>query len=799
MLGLTAARLAAVLVVAICGGASLLASSADAASPSDLCAGGGRTSPPGADLTDFNAAIHTAEAQLNRGADPAAADRALASLALPTGRLAQADAHTAAAYCSAAGEAARLGTAGSQPLAQIYLLSAFRYADAAGDTATAARAAYRLGLASTTDSASGDVRATRGARQAAAATGAGPFPPTDVNDACRDAVTRGTSRGNRRLARAALACAVTRARAAGAPDLAALAGLRLARLDLTGAVATPMAAGALRQNAAAAALASLADAMRISEGTGRADLLGRDVEAALDAGSDDAVKLRDALVAMRDTAPTDVGVQAFATALEGRMALARGDRSAAAAAFQQAVFLESQRSHPFRLADWLLLLARADPRQRQAHVLEAYRALEAVRPLLPLVDPVTEESTFSLRMQPVFEAAVDVQLSEAASADDPGQIAGAQQIIEAYRQAELQSAFGPNCVPPADPVKPADLRRGEVLLYPVLLDDRVELIYAVREHDGDAPQFQRLAPNRSANRQSVAKLVNEAVYSAGYGGDNAWREPSRRLFDLLIKPIESHLGPNTTLVVVPDGPLRALPFAMLTNAKGEFLIQKTRLAVAPTLSYSQPGRDRRASGLTVVAASLEKEVDLPAGDFPKLDGTAAEARVAFGADGRGRGELIPDFNRVQLSAALTRGRVDVVHLATHAAFNGRSDRSFIVANGEAIPIADLRDMIGKSRARGDQIDLLVLSACETAVGDDQASMGLAGAAVQAGAVSVIASLWEVNDTGTLELMRRFYGAYRGGQGKAAALRTAQLALIDQGGDLAQPNVWAAFTLLGGWR
>ena len=776
-----------------------MASSARAASPSDLCAGGGRASPSGADVSDFSAAIHTAEAQLSRGADPAAADRALAGLALPTGRLAQVDARTAGAYCSAAGEAARLGTSGSQPLAQIYLLSAVRYADAAGDAATAARAAYRLGLASATDSASGDVRATRGMRQAVAAPDAGPPPTSAAADTCRDVVTRGASRGNRRLARAALACAVTRARAAGAPDLAALAGLRLARLDLAGAVATPLAAGVLRHEAAAAALASLADAGRIADSQGRADLLGRDVEAALDAGSDDAATLRDALAAMRDAAPADPGIQAFAAALEGRFALARGERGAAAAAFQQAVFLESQRSHPFRLADWLLLLAMADPQQRKAHVLEAYRALEAVRPLLPLVDPVTEESTFSLRMQPVFEAAVDVQLSAATSADDPRQIAGAQQIIEAYRQAELQSAFGPNCVSPSDPVKPADLRQGEVLLYPVLLDDRVELIYAVRERDGDAPRFQRLPPNRSANRQTIAKLVNEAVYSAGYGGDNAWREPSRRLYDLLIKPIEGHLGPNTTLVVVPDGPLRALPFAMLTDAGGAFLILKTRLAVAPTLAYSQPGRDRGTSGLTVVAASLEKEVDLPAGDFPRLDGTAAEARVAFGADARGRGELIPDFDRAQLSAALMRGRVDVLHLATHAAFNGRSDRSFIVANGEAIPIADLRDIIGKSRARGDQIDLLVLSACETAVGDDQASMGLAGAAVQAGAVSAIASLWEVNDAGTLELMRRFYGAYRGGQGKAEALRTAQLALIAQGGDLSQPNVWAAFTLLGGWR
>jgi CHAT domain-containing protein len=108
-------------------------------------------------------------------------------------------------------------------------------------------------------------------------------------------------------------------------------------------------------------------------------------------------------------------------------------------------------------------------------------------------------------------------------------------------------------------------------------------------------------------------------------------------------------------------------------------------------------------------------------------------------------------------------------------------------------------MIGRNRTRGDQLDLIVLSACETAVGDDQASMGLAGAAVQAGARSALASLWQANDAGTAALMTAFYGHYGQGGSKAGALRDAQLALIGRGGEFADPNVWAAFTLLGGWR
>ena len=78
-------------------------------------------------------------------------------------------------------------------------------------------------------------------------------------------------------------------------------------------------------------------------------------------------------------------------------------------------------------------------------------------------------------------------------------------------------------------------------------------------------------------------------------------------------------------------------------------------------------------------------------------------------------------------------------------------------------------------------------------------MGLAGAAVQAGAVSAVASLWQVDDSGTGALMRRFYAAYGSGRSRSAALQEAQLAMIRSGGGDARPHIWAAFTLLGAWR
>ena len=164
-----------------------------------------------------------------------------------------------------------------------------------------------------------------------------------------------------------------------------------------------------------------------------------------------------------------------------------------------------------------------------------------------------------------------------------------------------------------------------------------------------------------------------------------------------------------------------------------------------------------------------------------------------------RGVLIEDFNRTELERAFAAGPVDILHLATHATFNGRSERSFIVSKDGAISLDNLRSLIEANRSRGKELSLIVLSACETAVGDDRATMGLAGTAVQAGAQSALASLWQVDDTGTVELMKLFYANLAASQGRAEALRNAQLALIAKGEGLADPAIWAAFSMMGGWR
>ncbi len=795
--------------LAICGllaGPALLLASEAQANPFDLCqpfgVGDDVTLPS---ETSLQAATARAENILQVGlGDLTAGDRALLTLDELDGTGSAPDPAVMAAYCSASGEAMRLAREGNADRARGFLVSALAWSEQAGSPQLQAEIAYRLALVSATLPVRPNARSARQARSPAVVA----FEAPQVSDittpgdgsACSDLLRSDLSdQSNWAVASHALQCSLDSAPVPEDPTPVVRSYLQMARLNLAEAGDRPATRAALRELAVEAAMDGLPQAARIADSEMRFELLSRLAEAALDAGASDSPTLLTALAALRTEAGDNAGHRAKSLALDARALLASGDTAGAAGLLRQAIYYESQAGQPLRMADWYLLLAEAEPDQRETHVMQAYAWLETVRPLLPRYDAITQESNFQLRMQPVFTAAVDVQLSQAGDGAGDASVLLAQQIVESFRQAEIQSAFGADCVPPREPVSLADLQDGEILLYPILLDDRVEILYAAKRA-GEATQYRRFTVREGADRARIEQLVGDATFDLAYGFGDSWQEQMAELYQVLIAPIEPMLEDNSSLIIIPDGVLRRLPFAALRDADGELLIEKASVSVSPSLAYTQPG-DLERTRPRVVAASLSRAVDLPRGSFSALAGTREEGEMAAGLGDPEHlvGQHLNNFRAADLRNALRTSPVDILHLATHASFNGRSDRAFIVADGEAILLSELRELLGANYARGELISLIVLSACETALGDDQASMGLAGSAVQAGAESAVASLWEVDDAGTLELMRNFYRLYASGQGKAEAMRNAQLALINGSEEFADPRVWAAFTLLGAWR
>ena len=128
-----------------------------------------------------------------------------------------------------------------------------------------------------------------------------------------------------------------------------------------------------------------------------------------------------------------------------------------------------------------------------------------------------------------------------------------------------------------------------------------------------------------------------------------------------------------------------------------------------------------------------------------------------------------------------------------------AENTFLLTYNERVNVKNLDQLLRESdRPRGNPIELLILSACQTAAGDKRATLGLAGLAVRSGARSTLATLWSVQDQSTAELMTHFYKALQPGVSKAQALRQAQLKLLNSP-QYQNPYFWAPFVLVGNWQ
>jgi CHAT domain-containing protein len=141
----------------------------------------------------------------------------------------------------------------------------------------------------------------------------------------------------------------------------------------------------------------------------------------------------------------------------------------------------------------------------------------------------------------------------------------------------------------------------------------------------------------------------------------------------------------------------------------------------------------------------------------------------------------------------------IVHIASHGEFSADVRESFLVAYDGKLSMDRLAGMVAATRFREDQpLELLTLSACQTAAGDERAALGLAGVAVRAGARSALATLWFVHDQASTDLVTEFYTQLENpGVSRAEALRRAQMKLL-HAHHYRHPGYWSPFLLINSW-
>ncbi|MEM6612247.1 MAG: CHAT domain-containing protein [Cyanobacteria bacterium P01_C01_bin.72] len=264
--------------------------------------------------------------------------------------------------------------------------------------------------------------------------------------------------------------------------------------------------------------------------------------------------------------------------------------------------------------------------------------------------------------------------------------------------------------------------------------------------------------------------------------------------NLDLKRNEAELKQNQieTLVFVSDGILRNLPPATLHDGE-QYLIEKYQVAISPSLQLTQL-QTANADSQDILLAGLSE----PRQGFAGIPGVKQEIEQISPLFAS-RVLLNNNFTELNFNRSASQTPFRVVHLATHGQFSSNAEETFILTWDNRINIEELNRLLRGDSKQLRPIDLLVLSACETATGDRLATLGLAGIAVRAGAKSTIASLWSVSDLATVTLMTSFYQQLsQENITKAEALRQAQISVLKRD-RFSHPFYWSAFVLVGNWQ
>ncbi|MDV3352819.1 CHAT domain-containing protein [Leptothoe sp. LEGE 181152] len=328
----------------------------------------------------------------------------------------------------------------------------------------------------------------------------------------------------------------------------------------------------------------------------------------------------------------------------------------------------------------------------------------------------------------------------------------------------------------------------------------------------NGPPQRLLIDTTKADVQNIVARFHRGVTNVTFG--RRYLRSAQKLHNWLISPLESALSEQEIShlsFVLPSG-LRSLPLAALHDGE-TFLIERYSLGIMPSVGLTNIDySDIRPAEVLAAGASTFLEQ-------PALPAVPLELRTIADTLWPGRFFLNESFTLEQLLANRQSGDYDILHLATHGEFRaGNPSNSYIQLWDQRLTL----DQLSRLSLDNPPVDLLVLSACRTALGSREAELGFAGLAVKAGVKTAMASLWRVDDVGTAGLMTEFYSNLRTSTMRAEALRQAQLAmlrgnvsvdagqLVWTGGTLVMPPIladetglvlshpfyWAAFTLVG---
>ncbi|MBU4264328.1 MAG: CHAT domain-containing protein [Proteobacteria bacterium] len=452
-------------------------------------------------------------------------------------------------------------------------------------------------------------------------------------------------------------------------------------------------------------------------------------------------------------------------------------------------------------------------------------------------------SSFRETLATIYHDLADLLLQESAEENDretkQDLLREARDAVERIKVTELRDYLNDPCIA-ARTEGVISLSSTTAVLYPIIFPDRLDLLVDV----GGCLHHTTIKVNSNRLAETVDLLISRIQ-----GGASVPHE-ARQLYDWIVQPFASLLDENNvdTLVFVPDGPLRLFPISVLWDGE-RYLIERYAIVTAPGLTLLDPRplpRERMQTllaglsrpGLVVneLPASLKESllrapppgsgksrsrgvpVTMSRPPAAAPDSSESEQRWSVGEELAQRLELKGVTREIAQLSRLLEGEVlldeeflldnfarqvqsqpyRVVHIASHGFFGGTADQNFILTYNKKLGMNQLGSMLKPRKLADRPVELLTLSACQTAEGDDRTPLGLSGVALKSGARSVLGSLWPIDDEVAQKLLPLFYEHLREPDvTKAQALRKAQLSLLKEE-EFRRPVYWAPFLLVGNW-
>ncbi len=411
----------------------------------------------------------------------------------------------------------------------------------------------------------------------------------------------------------------------------------------------------------------------------------------------------------------------------------------------------------------------------------------------------SSSSFFKRLVAPVYLDMVDALILTADKTSDSFEsqkfLQEARQVVEQLKTAEMENYFQDECLVRFNAKRKNldEISTSAAIVYPIIMQQRLELLVSLPEHVGSSERLlKRYQVDISA--QTLNKLVSRfRDHLERYSDGQVVTRQAQQLYQYLVKPYRKEIESAgvDTLVFVPDGALRSIPLSALHDGE-DYLLRNYAIAVTSSLVLSDPHALAERDHSVLLAGVSESVNGLPA-----LEAVPQELNKIHELFG-GEVLLNEDFTADSFEDSIQKSDISIVHIASHAKFTGEYQSSFLQTFDQPLYSEKLNEVLSSTKYRERRLEMLVLSACQTAAGNEQSALGLAGIGLKAGAQSAMGSLWNISDEVTAILIQEFYTQLKsGGLSKAQALRNAQLKVLGNS-EYAHPFFWSSFLLIDNW-